>query len=89
MLCPGEAEVSDRLDAEVLLAELDQQDLLPVGEAVIHGRYLEPDIQLVTCSRNAGIRQQQLNLLDTAVSRLKQLQSASASEMYDDAQFQC
>ena len=43
----------------------------------------------MTPERNAGIRHQQLDLLDVAISRLKQLASANASEMYDDAQFQC
>ncbi|KAL0020912.1 hypothetical protein WJX77_010448 [Trebouxia sp. C0004] len=74
---------------ETFLAELDQQELLPVGKAIVHGKYSGPDIQPASHSRNAGIRQQQLDLLGAAVSRLKQLPSAHASEMYDDAQFQC
>ena len=57
-----------------------------MGKAVALGIYLGQDIWVVTHDRNASIRQQQLDLLDAATGRLKQLHSAS--EMYDDAQFQ-
>jgi len=55
MLCQGDADVLERHDGEDLLAELDQQELLPVGKAVVQGKYLGQDIRVVTHGRNAGI----------------------------------